>query len=298
MLKMNEFTRKLKYVPAEILYILSGGENCVKEQMKEKIAQNYLKSNYILPYFRSHDIYEIDYQKKIPHICWVYWRQGKDNAPDIVKKCIDSINCVFSNNDWSVNVLDIEWVKRNCVFPQFIWDKYNQGIIKEAQFSDLLRVALLHEYGGCWVDATVFFSDKSILPHYIFDNTLFCYRNYMRNDEHINISNWLLSATQGNAIINTMFDLLLEYWKKENVTIQYYFFHLMFKLVTDYYREYWNKLPIYSNVPPHVLQTELENDFSLNIWNGIIENTCIHKLYWKLPEQISKQSFYEYIINK
>ena len=54
------------------------------------------------------------------------------------------------------------WTKtiiKNMCKSQSITDKFNGGKISIANYSDVIRMALLYQYGGYWIDSTVLLSD-------------------------------------------------------------------------------------------------------------------------------------------
>lgn len=55
--------------------------------------------------------------------------------------------------------------------PNFIMKKFNNGNISIQQFSDIIRVYLMYNYGGIWLDATILIKDK-------LDNAIFNYNFY------------------------------------------------------------------------------------------------------------------------
>ena len=61
--------------------------------------------------------------------------------------------------------------------PDYITDKWQRGIIGNAHFSDLLRLELLIEKGGYWIDATVLCTDSKMLE-FIDKQPLFLYSFY------------------------------------------------------------------------------------------------------------------------
>lgn len=91
----------------------------------------------------------------IPKTIWMFWAQGYENAPNIIKKCRES--WVKYNPDWTINVLDMENLTN--FLPDF-WINFSKNIdfLKSnlAALADLLRVNLLRQHGGVWVDATCF----------------------------------------------------------------------------------------------------------------------------------------------
>ena len=88
------------------------------------------------------------------NIVWMSWLQGEENAPIIVQQAIKSVRKNFPNR--KVILIDNENLTSYVHLPDFVMEKWNKGLISNTHFSDLLRLYLLIEYGGVWVDATVF----------------------------------------------------------------------------------------------------------------------------------------------
>lgn len=84
-----------------------------------------------------------------------------NGAPILVKRCYESVKSQFPDKD--IILLDetnfVQYVK----MPDYIIDKWKSGIIAPAHFTDLLRLALLIERGGCWIDATVLCTEEICL---------------------------------------------------------------------------------------------------------------------------------------
>lgn len=85
---------------------------------------------------------------------WISWLQGEDLAPYIVKKCIESVR--EHANGKEVIVLTEDNFQEFVELPSEIIKKYNLGIISKTQFSDCIRLNLLSQKGGMWIDATIF----------------------------------------------------------------------------------------------------------------------------------------------
>jgi len=86
---------------------------------------------------------------KIPRKLWIFWYQGIDSAPFIVKKCINSWQ--VKNPGWEINLLD----KDN--LSNYITLDIPDSKLKELSLNkqaNLIRLQLLSKYGGVWVDAT------------------------------------------------------------------------------------------------------------------------------------------------
>lgn len=84
--------------------------------------------------------------RDIPRIIWIYWEQGEDQAPYLVRRCIQSWR--DHNPGWDVRVLDREGVAKYA-------ESLEQVDALPVRFrSNLLRLQLLARHGGVWADAT------------------------------------------------------------------------------------------------------------------------------------------------
>jgi mannosyltransferase OCH1-like enzyme len=84
---------------------------------------------------------------------WVMWWQGVNNAPALVKKCVNILK--QKSPDYEVTFLDKDNYHEYVQIPMYITDKFNGGGISIANYSDVIRMALLYQYGGYWIDSTV-----------------------------------------------------------------------------------------------------------------------------------------------
>lgn len=82
---------------------------------------------------------------------FVLWWQGEDNAPEVVKACINSIK---KNHNGKVIVLSESNYSKYSNIPEYIVRKMEQGKMSLTHFSDILRYNLLYNWGGAWIDAT------------------------------------------------------------------------------------------------------------------------------------------------
>jgi mannosyltransferase OCH1-like enzyme len=89
-----------------------------------------------------------DLPKKLPKIIWIYWNKPIEDAPSIVHYAVDT--WVRKNPSWDVRVLSDASVADFVDIPPHRVDRKIQWR------ADLIRMALLRDYGGVWVDATTF----------------------------------------------------------------------------------------------------------------------------------------------
>lgn len=154
----------------------------------------------------------------------MYWKQGLDQAPAIVKSCINSIK---KNADTEVVVITDDNAEQYVKFPPYIMEKLAKGTMSTAAFSDLLRFSLLEHYGGTWIDSTVYLTNK--LPEYITKSDLFAFQDsfgLIRNPALMSV--WLLHSTPHNEVIRKTRNVAFKYWENQSYVVDvfvalYYF---------------------------------------------------------------------------
>ena len=229
-------------------------------------------------------------------IIWLCWLQGYDNAPPLVQKCRESV--LKHNPDMSIIILDNSNLDKYIQLPKQIKFKHDIGIIPHAHYTDIIRISLLAQYGGTWIDATAFATAP--LPDYIRESELFCFKRVPLGK--CVGSNWLISAAPNNPIILQMRSLLFCYWKNENKLISYSIFHLFWSMIIELNETnnlLWNNVPYFDDINCNILQMELFNLFSSKRFLQIMEMSPIHKLTYKFEEDATLQdsTFYKFIIN-
>lgn len=222
---------------------------------------------------------------------WFCWLQGEENAPPIIAKCLQSIRRYCP--DYKVVVLTWENIKDYTNIPDYIYEKNKQGIISNTHFSDLLRLALLTQNGGLWIDATVFLTAP--LPDEIIKSDFFAFhaKSFVSNN------NWLIKADAGNVLLEKLKCLLFAYWQNETKVIDYFFFHIFFDLLVENDKEcaeIWQKTPvIYDDC--YDLEGHYFSPYDEKTWQNIKSKTSIHKLSWKYKKQPDEVSFLAHFLN-
>jgi len=281
------FTLGFSKKKLEILRLL------IRQRIYRKLKR---KSEVILKKSISND-YEC-LEKSQSNKVWVCWFQGIENAPILVKECYKSIHKHLSNRE--VILLTDENIKEYVDLPKHILEKRNNGIISNTHFSDILRVEILINYGGTWIDSTVLCTGGNI-PEYLFNSELFLYQILKpgRDGHTITTSSWFMSSTTNNKILLITRDLLFEYWKKNNHLIDYFLLHFFIEIVLNAYPEEREKIIKFCNSIPHILLLDLFETFDENKYAYMNQMTSFHKLNYKRPEQeLSKKgTYYDVIIN-
>ena len=122
---------------------------------KHETVLKYLENRFG-EFFESYD-YDAPLPPSDPALegkIWMCWWQGEENAPEIVRACIDSVRRNAGGHE--VIVITDENLSDYVHIPDWVLEKVRAGIMSRTNLSDLLRLSLLAEHGGMWLDATFF----------------------------------------------------------------------------------------------------------------------------------------------
>ena len=212
----------------------------------KKIGENIYKykDNYILSLLDNLPIqgdYSLIPPKLFENKVWICWLQGEESAPDIVKKCIASVrkNC----KDFEVIVLTENNISEYVTLPSFVTEKYKKGVISKTHYSDVVRMNLIAQQGGLWVDSTIFMS-KPLSKDY-FKTDFFSLRNTSNPSHPFMTSYWttyFFYASHNNIVIKHCATILNEYVKEYDYFIDYFLMdYAIKKTISDLSVEYLMK---------------------------------------------------------
>ena len=222
-------------------------------------------------------------QRNMIKTIYIVWFQGFDNAPEIIKACVNSWK--FYNPDWNIILIDNNNLINYVNLENYITDIYKRNINNTA-LSDIIRVILLNLYGGLWVDATTFCNKplNDWLPKYI-NEGFFAFNNPAPDRL---LSSWFIYSEKNNYIIDKWYNKTLQYYKINNCPHTYFWFHYLFGDLynsDNIFKKLWDKVPKLSanGIGPHYLQEKgMFNNISiqtkLDIDNKI---TPFYKLTYK-----------------
>lgn len=268
---------------------------------KGKLIKFFLKQ-YVNKVVQAQQSKQSKQAEPCSQIIWQYWEQGFENAPDIVKACINSVQ-KYKGSCKHI-ILDKENLKEYIEIPEFILELNKKGVIKSAHFSDIVRTYLLEKHGGIWVDATVLLTD--FLPSYVLNADFFVFQNDLNKDiEGLNITNYFISAKANNEFISRMRIFLELYWYENNYAINYFFYMHFLTLLTqanDDLKKAFDKVPYYNFIQVQHFQRELLKPYDENYWEHVKQRSFAHKLSYK-QKVLNRnniavhQTYYEKLIN-
>lgn len=210
---------------------------------------------------------------------WICWLQGISKAPDIVKKCVESI--VYWLGDKEIHFIDESNLYDYIDLPNYIIEKWKKGIISNTLFSDFIRLDLLKKYGGIWIDSTVFMTGK--LPSYIENHDFFMYRTPIEDEAKIGES-WLIKSPANDDLICLTLDILLEYWKFEKKIRDYFLMFICMKLASEKTGALKSRVLEVPNRLPEILESYLNEEYNPVLWDEICSLSTVHKLNYKRLE--------------
>lgn len=197
--------------------------------------------------------------------------------------CLKSLK--FFYPDYKVNIVTFENLQSYVNFPAHVAQKFNAGKISLTHLSDLLRLELLINYGGIWIDSTVLATGRE--NDYLHE-PLFIFQGTLRNQPAHLGSTWFIVSEKNNPILMATRDLMYKFWEDHdalNMPGFYFVFHCMFKLAAEKYPQLFKAMPVFSNVPPHLLQFEFFAQYNEKRFAQLAAMSNFHKLTWKFPPE-------------
>lgn len=274
---------------------------------KTKWLDRYFKNNY-------HDIInkylEKDWQTKeieSTHI-WVFWGQGEENMPPLVKACYKQLTH-YNNN---VILLTNQNIKGYIELPCIVFEKVNSGKISWAHFSDIVRNTLLAKRGGLWIDATVWvagtipFDKLSEVEVFSANGKVPVSSRSIRfwTSFDYNWSTWCMWSRNINSILfSFVSEMLISIAEREKVwpdyVIQDYLIYYAYKYLPAVAEMFEQSTSIPCD-KRNMLATVMNNKFNENVYAELTKSDFFFKLSfrtkWKKETEDYKQTFYGRIL--
>jgi len=185
-------------------------------------------------------------------VVWTCWFQGRERAPELVQRCLASWE--DKNPGWRVRCLDARNVRRYAPLLEQI--DLGRQFITAASLSDLVRLALLHEYGGVWADATLFCNKP--LDEWLGEPLSAGFFAFANPAPDRTLATWFLAAAPGNALAAKWTARAFDYWRGRTLSLDYFWASHEFRDLCaedDEARRDWNTVPKISADGPHAIQT-------------------------------------------
>ncbi|MCL2793625.1 MAG: capsular polysaccharide synthesis protein [Spirochaetaceae bacterium] len=211
---------------------------------------------------------------------WVFWFQGEENMPEIIKMCYSSL---LKNADGhKVNLITANNCSEFIDIPEYISEYHRKGVITHTHFSDILRMSLLSKYGGLWLDASIYISKK--LPP--FDGIQFWTGKWTNGCEYSKKTRWtgfLLYCLQNSPFAGFVKEGLYKYWNENNKLATYLIIDVFITLA-------YEKINVVKNLMDNVPATQrgvfdlysmLNSEYDKEEYESLCKEICFHKLTYK-----------------
>lgn len=243
-----------------------------------------------------------DVEKSDKTNIWIFWYQGWESAPQIVKDCRCTTEKYIDNEKYNVHYLTKDNYTSFVRFPKWIMDKVSAGTISLTEFSNLIRLALLYQYGGVWMDATLYLTDtidENIMdyPYYTIkrlpEHPMYCISRHQW-------SSFFMTTNQCKAkFFQEILTLHIEYWRRENYIFDYLMFDYLMALILRNHpnmAKEWETIP-QNNIDSLFIEHSLNSRYAPDKWKEIRKGTCIFKLTYKIPLSDDPDTYYNRIVN-
>lgn len=266
-----------------IVYPRFGGRKAIFRRHEE--IKRYIKLNFasVLNKYKD-DVYP-ESQSFDNRKIWVCWLQGEANMPEIVRTCYNSVKA--NANGREVVLITNENVEKYISIPKFIKDKVNNGKMSRTHFADYIRISLLKNYGGLWIDATVLVTDKINV-----DCKLPFFSIKQKPDSIHFVSQyrwavWILGCSPqiGKILFDCLENLFKAYLNKHSLFIDFFLFDYFLAVMYDeipLVKKLVDNFP-YNNPNAYELGNLLNKEFNEDAFLQLKNNNTFHKLSWKQP---------------
>ena len=231
---------------------------------------------------------------------FVLWFQGEENAPKVVKACIESIRERYKDR---VVLLTSDNLDQYVKLPDYIVELWKNGEMISAHYSDIVRMELLKNYGGYWIDATALMTGE-IFPE-IEDSDFFMFMAGERICPYMFVQNCFIRSKRNNPLLVMWENLVLEYWKSGDRPDYYFLVQYLFQLLVTHNEgaaRLFEKMPRKSMDPTHVLWHEIgdlpfeEGKFKEMTQDAFFQK-CSYKPHRHGVNEIKPGSFADVLIN-
>lgn len=237
---------------------------------------------------------------KINKTIWVCWLQGMENAPDIVKLCVNSIN--ENANGAKVVLLTQDNISSYIELPSIINEKHEKGLITHANYTDILRFNLLAKYGGLWLDATILATEP--IPHDVYSYPFYSLRWHEKKSPYVQNYKYhmfVVGGIKGGKLVSFIAEMITNYLCTHEALPDYYFIDYCAKIALEEFPDIvtsMEELP-YTSERLYEMIEILSKPYNATDYKELSKEVILSKLNWHFnyKEKNSKNqlTYYGYL---
>lgn len=258
-----------------------GGESIIERlTILDWVSKNLSIMKQMVTYNSSHVKNNLEDWQKLP--VFVYWQQGIDKAPELIKATISRMKDQIGEN---LHILTKDNYKYYVDIPEDI-----EKLSSIAHWSDYLRVALLEKYGGIWLDSTLLignnFYDK-LRDGSIIKEGNYLLAGYDIGKYGVSYVNWFMASNQKYNYSNSMIRVGILLWIHDhNSFVDYlHVYHLINALNTLDSKFAKETVKFVDSLDSYVLHHHL---LDTNNIDSLIERNVENNLVNKLNHKFNK----------
>ena len=245
--------------------------------------------------------------KEFPKIIWTMWQQGEAQMPETVKATVKTIKEFAERSGCKFHLLTDKNLERFVNIPKDIKEKYKKKELSAAHYSDIIRFSILYQYGGIWMDATLFVSPYATLE--MFEGDFFSLNHPPLNTNKMERticdykwSGFFLVGQKGESHFRHIRDLYIYYVRKYPIFIHYLMmdYFIISEYVTNHeFRKLVNDLPVLAPAERvWFLREHADKFFDEKEWEEVLKMTPILKTTYKINEKEIVPNSYLYKLYK
>ena len=243
---------------------------------------------------------------EFPNIIWTMWQQGEAQMPETVQASMKTIKNFAKRNDCEFYLLTDQNLADFINIPRNITEKYKKKELSAAHYSDIIRFSLLYQYGGIWMDATLFVSPYATVK--MFEGDFFSLNHPPTYPEQMERtigdfkwSGFFLAGQKGGSHFKHIRDLYLYYVRKYPVFIHYLMmdYFILSEYVSNHeFKELVDRLPILAPAERvWFLRDHAHDLFNEKEWEEVLKTTPILKTTYKIKkEEVLPESYLDQLL--
>ncbi len=285
-MKLEQIKRLYAEFGTEIALSSICASSCKKTSLwKHRCIRHYLKEAYsgLIFRYKQEKLETNSTVSGTPGTIWTLWWQGTDELPEVVEMCYASINRQRGQHPFKVLTRDN--YQEYVTLPDYIMDKVKSGVITITHLSDIIRFALLSQYGGLWLDSTIFVADR--IPESIFTAEYFTVKRSVKSKTgDVAQNRWtgfLNAAQKGNVLCCFINDFFMEYWRRQKYQINYFLLDYAIEMAFNEIpkcRELIDAVPVMDD-DLYRLENMMNVKWEPAVFEEIKANALFSKLSWR-----------------
>ena len=232
----------------------------------------------------------VEKNNEFPKKVWVLWQQGEAQMPETVKASVKTIKEFAERSGCEFHFLTNENILNYIKIPKDIIEKNKNKQLSSAAFADIVRASLLYEYGGIWMDATLFVSPYATLE--MFEREFFSLNHPPTHPEKMERtisdfkwSGYCLAGKKGRSYFRHIRDIFIYFVRTSPMFIHYLM--MDYFILSEYdsnpeFKTLVDGLPILAPAERVLFLREYaDKPFDEKEWEEVLKTTPIMKTTYK-----------------